>query len=467
MIDFEERRDELLEKIEEMTRRKQYKALRDILVELEPADIADLFDDLPEEMLPLLFRLLPKEPAAELFVELEPDVQEMLIRGFSNTELKEVLDELYLDDAVDIVEEMPAGVVKRILKHADPDTRKSINEILKYPEDSAGALMTTEFVDLKRDMTVEDALKRIRRTGTDKETINVCYVVDPARKLLGIVSLRTILLSDEDDIIENIMETHVISVGTLEDKEDVAQTFSKYDFIALPVVDKEDRLVGIVTVDDALDVMDEEHEEDLQIAGSPAGANPDERGGLLVQLLSSEMWLFFWAIGVVACGVLTHLWPDMDLAGVSLAFALPVALRGADAMVHYVINSFLEYDEDDEDAPTLLGFAVKGVVVSAIFAVLVMLLFWGVRSIMIDPKQLESATLIPWYVPLLEPIECGFKAAACSVVFSFATAPLYLLSLRSNDRQGKDTSGVSLRGVGMAVALAVFILAAFLVMVWM
>lgn len=158
MIDFEERRDELLEKIEEMTRRKQYKALRDILVELEPADIADLFDDLPEEMLPLLFRLLPKEPAAELFVELEPDVQEMLIRGFSNTELKEVLDELYLDDAVDIVEEMPAGVVKRILKHADPDTRKSINEILKYPEDSAGALMTTEFVDLKRDMTVVDAI---------------------------------------------------------------------------------------------------------------------------------------------------------------------------------------------------------------------------------------------------------------------------------------------------------------------
>ena len=165
MIDFEERRDELLEKIEEMTRRKQYKALRDILVEREPADIADLFDDLPEEMLPLLFRLLPKEPAAELFVELEPDVQEMLIRGFSNTELKEVLDELYLDDAVDIVEEMPAGVVKRILKHADPDTRKSINEILKYPEDSAGSIMNMEFLSLKKDMTVEDAFKPPHRHG--------------------------------------------------------------------------------------------------------------------------------------------------------------------------------------------------------------------------------------------------------------------------------------------------------------
>ena len=214
MVGFEEMRDELLERIEDLLKRKQYTALRDLLADLEPADIASLFEDLDEDSIPLLFRLLPKEPAAEVFVELDPDAQEMLIRGFSNTELKEVLDELYLDDAVDIVEEMPANVVKRILKHADPDTRKSINEILKYPDDSAGALMTTEFVDLKRDMTVEDALKRIRRTGTDKETINVCYVVDPARKLQGIVSLRTILLSDEDDTIDEIMETHVISVST-------------------------------------------------------------------------------------------------------------------------------------------------------------------------------------------------------------------------------------------------------------
>ena len=218
MVGFEEMRDELLERIEDLLKRKQYTALRDLLADLEPADIASLFEDLDEDSIPLLFRLLPKEPAAEVFVELDPDAQEMLIRGFSNTELKEVLDELYLDDAVDIVEEMPANVVKRILKHADPDTRKSINEILKYPDDSAGALMTTEFVDLKRDMTVEDALKRIRRTGTDKETINVCYVVDPARKLQGIVSLRTILLSDEDDTIDEIMETHVISVSTLEIK---------------------------------------------------------------------------------------------------------------------------------------------------------------------------------------------------------------------------------------------------------
>ena len=307
MIDFEERRDELLEEIEEMTRRKQYKALRDILVELEPADIADLFDDLPEEMLPLLFRLLPKEPAAELFVELEPDVQEMLIRGFSNTELKEVLDELYLDDAVDIVEEMPAGVVKRILKHADPDTRKSINEILKYPEDSAGALMTTEFVDLKRDMTVEDALKRIRRTGTDKETINVCYVVDPARKLLGIASLRTILLSDEDDSIEDIMDPNVISVTTLEDKEDVAQTFSKYNFIALPVVDKENRLVGIITVDDAIDVMEAEATEDIEkMAAMLPSDKPYLKTGVLETWKARIPWLLILMLSATFTGIILN-----------------------------------------------------------------------------------------------------------------------------------------------------------------
>ena len=174
-----ENRGELVEKIEDLVNRKRYTELRDLLLPMEPADIAILADDLDDEKtLPLLFRLLPKEQAAEVFVELESDQQELLIKGFSNTELKEVLDELYLDDTVDIVEEMPANVVKRILKHSDPDMRKSINEILKYPEDSTGSIMTTEYVDLKATMTVSDALKRIRRTGPDKETINVCYVID-------------------------------------------------------------------------------------------------------------------------------------------------------------------------------------------------------------------------------------------------------------------------------------------------
>ena len=264
MFETENERTELLEQIEEMIQRKRYAPLRDLLLPLEAADIASLFAELDEERLPLVFRLLPKELAAEVFVELDSDEQEMLIRGFSNTELKEVLDELYLDDTVDIVEEMPANVVKRILKHSDPETRKSINEILKYPDDSAGSIMTTEFVDLKETMTVEDALKRIRRTGPDKETINICYVIDDRRHLIGLLSIRTLLLAEDDDIIGDIMERNFIAVQTLDDQEAVARALSKYDFLALPVVDTEERLVGIVTVDDAMDVLQEEVTEDIE-----------------------------------------------------------------------------------------------------------------------------------------------------------------------------------------------------------
>ena len=264
MAEFEEHEEELKAELAELLERKQYAALRDRLVQLEPADIAALFGELTETQLPLLFRLLPKEPAAEVFVELDPDQQELLICGFSNTELKEVLDELYVDDAADLVEEMPANVVKRILRHADPETRKNINEILKYPEDSAGSLMTTEFLDLKRTMTVADAFKRIRRTAADMETISVCYVTDEGRHLLGVVTIRDLLLAEEEDVVGEIMDPNAISVGTLDDKEEVAQAFGRYDFVALPVVDAEGRLVGIVTVDDAIDVMEEEATEDIE-----------------------------------------------------------------------------------------------------------------------------------------------------------------------------------------------------------
>ena len=263
MFETEQERDRMVEHIKDLIGRKRYAELRDELLPMEAADIALLCADLDEDV-PLVFRLLPKELAAEVFVELDSDEQELLIRGFSNSELKEVLDELYLDDTVDIVEEMPANVVKRILQHSDPETRKRINEILKYPEDSAGSIMTTEFVDLKKDMTVEDALKRIRRTGPDKETINISFVIDANRRLLGTVSIRTLLLSEDDDVIGDIMDSNVISVQTLDDQEDVARMLSKYDFLALPVVDTENRLVGIVTVDDAIDVLQEEVTEDIE-----------------------------------------------------------------------------------------------------------------------------------------------------------------------------------------------------------
>ena len=253
-------RDTLLKLLDE----KRYYSLRDLFNTMNPADIATVFEDIDEARLPLLFRLLPKELAAETFVEMEPELQELLIRGFSDSELKEVIDELYVDDAVDIVEEMPANVVQRILSQAEPEMRKQINEILRYPENSAGSIMTTEYVSLRPNMTVEEAILRIRRTGIDKETIYTCYVTR-GHKLIGLVTVKDLLLCEDDEAtIESIMQEHVISVNTLDDQEQVAQMFSKYNFLALPVVDTENRLVGIITFDDAMDVMEDETTEDME-----------------------------------------------------------------------------------------------------------------------------------------------------------------------------------------------------------
>lgn len=254
----------MYEKVLSLLEEKEYSTLKEMLSEMNEADIAAVFEDLPQEKLPLVYRILPKELAAEVFVNMESDAQELLIHAFSDNELREVLDELYVDDAVDIIEEMPATVVKRILQHTDPETRKSINEILQYPEDSAGSLMTIEYVDLKKYMTVDDAFTRIRRTGVDKETIYICYVTDENRKLLGIVTVKDLLLSEKSEKIFEIMDTNIISTTTLEDKELVAEKFQKYDLLALPVVDRENRLVGIITIDDAMDVLQDENTEDFE-----------------------------------------------------------------------------------------------------------------------------------------------------------------------------------------------------------
>lgn len=247
----------------ELVEEKRYATLRQMLRDAEPADIAELFYELPKQQYAVVFRILPKELAAEVFVELDSDLQQILIESFSDLELRDVLDELYMDDAADLVEEMPANVVKRILQNVTPEARKIVNELLKYPEDSAGSIMTTEFVRLKQDMTVDDAIALIRKVAIDKETIYTCYVTDRDSHLIGVVTVKDLLCAAHDAKIADIMEDHVISVNTLEDKEDVAATISKYDALALPVVDAENRLVGIVTVDDAIDVMQDEAEEDF------------------------------------------------------------------------------------------------------------------------------------------------------------------------------------------------------------
>ncbi|MGM9584234.1 MAG: magnesium transporter [Faecousia sp.] len=269
-------RFEIVEKaVLTMLEDKKYATLRDILITMNPSDVAGLFNCLEEKQIPLMYRLLPKELAAETFVEMEPEAQELLIRSFSDNELKEVLDELYVDDAADLVEEMPANVVKRILKHADPEMRHSINQILRYPENSAGSIMTTEYVSLRPGMTVGEAILRIRRQGVDKETIYTCYVTAKDRTLIGLVTVKDLLLAEDDeDKIEDLMITNLICVTTQTDQEEVARMFSKYNFLALPVVDGEHRMVGIVTFDDAMDVMEEEATEDMEIM---AAMTPSEK----------------------------------------------------------------------------------------------------------------------------------------------------------------------------------------------
>jgi len=271
---------------------KKYHELKEILNEMNSVDIALLLEELPKDTLPVLFRIIKKELAAEVFVELGADTKELLIVGFSDNELKEVLDELYIDDTVDIIEEMPANVVKRILMHSDRETRANINQILNYPKDSAGSIMTIEFIDLKVNMTVEDAFTKIRRIAIDKETIYTCYVIDSNRKLIGLVSVKDLLLADNSCTIEEIMETNVIYVNTLDDKEEVAQKFDKYDFLALPVVDKEERLVGIVTVDDAIDVIQEENTEDIEkMAAITPSDKPYMQTGVFTTWKNRIPWL--------------------------------------------------------------------------------------------------------------------------------------------------------------------------------
>ena len=313
-------RFEIVEKaIKAMLDEKKYGVAKDLLATMNPADIAAVIVRLEQQKIPLLFRLLPKELAAETFVEMEIEDQELLIRGFSDNELKEILDELFVDDAVSIVEEMPANVVKRILKHTDPEMRKTINQILRYPENSAGSLMTTEYVSLRPTMTVEESILRIRRQGVDKETIYTCYVTE-GRKLVGLVTVKDLLLAESDDIlIRDIMLTNLISVTTHTDQEEVARMLAKYNFLALPVVDTENRMVGIVTFDDAIDILEEEATEDMEIMG---GMLPSEK----TYLRSSAWELFKNRIPWLMLLMVTATFTGMIITAFEGALAAQVAL---------------------------------------------------------------------------------------------------------------------------------------------
>ena len=306
---------------------KKFSQLKQLLSTMNPVDLAGILEEMPQDSLPLVYRLLPKELAAEAFAEMDNDLQEILIQAFSDKELQEVLDELYLDDAVDIIEEMPANVVKRILRQTSPEVRKKINEILHYPEDSAGSIMTIEYVDLKKTMTVDEAFSRIRATGVDKETIYTCYVTNHDRKLEGLVTVRELLLSPKTAIIGEIMQTHVIAASTLDDKEKVANQLQKYDFLALPVVDQEYRLVGIVTFDDAMDVLQVENTEyiEMMAAITPTG-KPYLKTSTTELWKKRVPWLLLLMVSATFTGKIIQAYESALAAQVALTAFIPMLM---------------------------------------------------------------------------------------------------------------------------------------------
>ena len=295
----------IIEQIQELVKSRRIAQLRELLESVNSADFPSLFEELDDEDMVVIFRLLPKDKASDVFVELDPDLQEKLINNFTDKELKVVVDDLFMDDTVDLIEEMPSSVVKRILKNIKASDRKIINELLKFPEDSAGSIMTTEMVELKENMTVDKAFQIIKDTGIDKETIYICYVVDNSRKLIGTVAIKDLLISERDVLIKDILEDNVISVLTTEDQETVAKMFDKYNFMAMPVVDTENRLVGIVTIDDAIDVMQDENTEDFE---KMAAMTPTEdtyfKTSVFKHAKNRIVWLLFLMLSSTFTGLL-------------------------------------------------------------------------------------------------------------------------------------------------------------------
>ncbi len=328
-------KDELLqveEFISQLLKEKKYAVLKQTLSDLHPADASAIFEDLFEEMtdekdLLILFRLLPKDLAAETFSFMNSDMQEQLMNLFSDKEMKEVLEQSFIDDTVDLIEEMPANVVKRILQNSNPQTRQEINQILQYPADSAGSIMTTEYISLRPTMTVDDAFTRIRRVGSNKETIYTCYVTLENRKLIGMVSVKDLLSSEYEDKIRDIMETNLVYVETDTDKEEVAATASKYDFLAVPVVDKERRLVGIVTIDDVIDVIQDENTEDIEkMAAMLPSEKPYLRTSVFTTWKQRIPWLLLLMISATFTGKIINSFQDALAANAALTAFIPMLM---------------------------------------------------------------------------------------------------------------------------------------------
>ena len=327
ILDFdtiqEKRTDELMELLD----KRDMKQLQRRMEEMNEFDVAEFLSELDSSRMPMVFRLLSKETAAEVFANFDAPEQEEIINSITDSELAGIMDEMYVDDAVDMMEELPANVVKRAMRTATPATRNLINQYLRYPDNSAGSIMTAEFIDLKKYMSVKESLARIRRIGEDKETIYVCFVISADRKLEGIVTVKDLLLADDNTIIENLMDRNVIFASTTEDQESVSEKFSDYDLMALPVVDKEGRLVGIVTVDDIIDVMEQEATEDFEImAGMTPSDKPYSRTGIMEMWKNRIPWLMFLMLSATFTSMILTDFENMLAAQAGLIAFIPMLM---------------------------------------------------------------------------------------------------------------------------------------------
>jgi magnesium transporter len=326
-MELQEEEKTTAEILQELLESRKYTLLRQTISEMNTTDIAAAMSEMEDEDSLKMFRILPKDMAADVFADLELDNQQYIIRSLSDREASNIIDNLMADDATDLLEEMPASVVKRILANASPETRADINHLLQYPEDSAGSIMTVEYVDLREDMTVSDAIERIRKKGVDSETINICYVVTRQKILVGTVALRYLLIMKPDEIIGDIMNTNVISINTMTDQEEAARMFQKYGFTAMPVVDNETRMVGIITIDDVVDIMEEEATEDIEkMAAIVPSDKPYPKVGIFETYKSRIPWLLFLMISATFTGAIITGFEDALSAYVILTAYIPMLM---------------------------------------------------------------------------------------------------------------------------------------------
>lgn len=397
----------MITEIEELLEAKDYHGLRSTMTDKPPQDIALLFEELPADQLPLLFRILPKEYAAECFVELDAEVQETLINSFSDNELSEVFENLFVDDTVDIIEEMPANVVKRIIASAPTDVRQQINMILRYPKNSAGTIMTTEFVELKETMTEEDVFKNIRRSGVDKETIYDCYVTDARRHLIGVFSVKTLLTADwdEDVTVADFMEEDVIAANVYDDKEDVAKQIKKYGFMALPVVDKEHRLVGIVTYDDAMEVIEEESTEDIEMMAAITPTDkPYLRTGVFETFRKRIPWLVILMLTSIVTSEILQYFEDALAANALLMAFVPMLMNtGGNAGGQVSVSIIRALSLDEVRMRDIFRIIWKELRVALICGAVLAVVNFG-KMLLIDRVSIPVAAVVSMTVLVLVPI---------------------------------------------------------------